>query len=707
MFGVEEVTVVNFDFIIIVIFLAFGFLGYILGGQRQLIIFINVVLPFIIIDAFGGHFTNFIYRSDIYQKLVVELLVSKLGISQIQVISMGLAYILTYILIFSFIMSLSNILSSNDVSEKIKVYFGKANSALGLCFSFVNFYVLIFWILMPMIALGMISDSTIIANALLDNPPGFSTFGQATSKSVGIKSNMDLVTEFTTLFTGEGSELYYEMIFKYQTEVYEAEDDFINDTYLLLHKNSQDVLKYGVVQDIPPYCLSSESIGHADCYTYWDQNAQNNYGGDRTVPAFESNQVLSVILDDTLYNNLLEIEESQYNSSGIEKIKKLRQVATTYEGFILWYDTDPDLQDFATPSATIDISDLNTVIQSFKNNFDSDSNGTNGNASVNIINNIHDETAVQQMKLIDKGIQIYDMIYSWKLNCLDVYYEVYDQDELPTCSTIDIDKDDDTGTKYDFETFQEEMFELILNGEKLDYMIYQYNIDYVSGQFDPFISDSESLTTAFEAIYNFSLEYIEFYSPIASTITSEYPLELLVGPSMRIGVAVFRYSFDLVELTNDIPIFAAALNDIGQICFETNNALLDPSPSKDVCSDGPMAWLAEIFVKAYFMVDDNGDLRKISSDDVQEFLDFIEVIIDNNILTQDFIVRMAEQMVFQPYAASFDENPVYLTLIESLLKKDEDGFAHMDMNALEVLMSTQAEDLFGSHFIAKIQSIAI
>ncbi len=236
----------NFDIILLLIFISYLVYGYFSGGHKQIRLSINLILPFVIIYYLGRQITSFLYvpmsKSMFFQFIYDNFDTFKYTITMI------IAYIITYLLIFIVIFIFSIYARRHILNENMRAKLGKNNNYLGAFVAFLNGYVLIYFIILPVFAMNLIDSDDHVTVFVLEHPPPFSRIARTAEKAVPIKDLAERADAFQQLLTVEGLEGYYnDAIYSYQQEYIGANDsyeaDFMNSIYPNLTLESRQLLE--------------------------------------------------------------------------------------------------------------------------------------------------------------------------------------------------------------------------------------------------------------------------------------------------------------------------------------------------------------------------------------------------------------------------------------------------------------------------------
>jgi hypothetical protein len=286
----EPFLTFNFDYFLMIAILGYVGLGFIVGGHKQIRLFINFVLPFIILYYLGD-----VILTRIYSPLLDTFLFELFSIIMAPVkysMMMMFTYFLMYFLLFFLIFLLSRAAKKRWLNENMEAYLGKWNHYIGAFFALLNGYVFIYFIILPVFTLNIIGSEAVLTNTILQNPPPFSRIATTAEQAVPIKAITEQAADFQTLLSNDGIQSYYnDAIYEYQQlfiggpNSYEA--SFMNSIYPYLSQNAQTAIE--------------ESY-----FTYFDtQLSSSNFTGISRVLIEQSR-------DGYLYNEIRTLEDGFY-----------------------------------------------------------------------------------------------------------------------------------------------------------------------------------------------------------------------------------------------------------------------------------------------------------------------------------------------------------------------------------------------------------
>lgn len=303
----------NFDYVLVLIFGSYVFYGYFSGGHKQIRLSITLILPFLIIYYLGSYITSWMYIP-LSSTFFFELISLYLGIIK-NTFGMLLAYIITYLLLFASIFTLSIYAKKYVLNENMRAKLGKKNNYLGAFFALLNVYVLIYFLILPVFTMNVIDSNAHLTNFILQNPPPFSRIARTAEKAVPIKSLADKANDFQQLMSVEGIEGYYdEAIYKYQQQ-YIGDDSFESEFMEVVYSELS---------------LDSKTLLNNEYFDYFGEElTPTNYLGVSLILVTESST------SDYLYLDILEIE-SDFDT----ELKEYEDIVSTYETSLASYDSD-------------------------------------------------------------------------------------------------------------------------------------------------------------------------------------------------------------------------------------------------------------------------------------------------------------------------------------------------------------------------------
>ena len=379
------------------------------------------------------------------------------------------------------------------------------------------------------------------------------------------------------------------------------------------------------------------------------------------------------------------IDALQYISDNEDKenvstaLEELAINFENHEGLLIWY-----IEGLSQGQAVIpDTSDISTTIVSFKQYY------------TIIMDNIEDTELQEKLELAKMSIDTYDVFTIW-LDCTKDNIRNVSLDEIPNdinrCPAIDTS----TVVTYDFTDEALSTVKTLFEGESVSYVISQYKYDYENGLFENVLSEYETINNVLDETKEMVDEYELYYKDIASSIDGN------ISMVIKIGISVMKYHLDIYEVLENTPIIAAVFNDASRFCPGSSTV---PGYDAEICykTDGQsgtvkelmnMRYLvSEIYIKAYFMVDENNDVITYDTLTMQEKLDAINESINNHVVTKEAVVAIADQFAFNP----IDENGT--TLLEQMY---EEGY--ISIEAMRLLAQDEYE-LFSSDFRSKVKSL--
>ncbi len=303
----------NFDYVLVLIFASYIIYGYFSGGHKQIRLSINLILPFMVIYYLGRYITSYMYIP-LTKTFLFELFDTYLDIIK-NTSGMIIAYIITYLMLFSSVFFLSIYARRYVLNENMRAKLGRKNNYLGALFALINGYVLIYFIILPVFSLNVVGGEARITNFVLENPPPFSRIARTAEKAVPIKGLADKAEEFEQLISVDGIEGYYnDAIYEYQQK-YIGDDSYETEFMADVYKELS---------------LDSKTLLNQEYFDYFDENlTSTNYQGVSRV------LILETTTSDYLYLDLLEIENDFETT-----LKEMKEIADDYDNSIIKYDKD-------------------------------------------------------------------------------------------------------------------------------------------------------------------------------------------------------------------------------------------------------------------------------------------------------------------------------------------------------------------------------
>ena len=385
-------------------------------------------------------------------------------------------------------------------------------------------------------------------------------------------------------------------------------------------------------------------------------------------------------------NPSIEVTEAlQYISDNEDKenvsdaLEELALNFKNHEGLLIWY-----VEGLSEGQAVIpDTSDISTTIVSFKEYY------------TTITDNINDPELQEKLELAKMSIDTYDVFTIW-LDCTKENIRNVSLDEIPNeenrCPAIDTS----TVVSYDFTDEALSTVKTLFEGESVSYVISQYKYDYENGLFEDVLSDYKTIIDVLEDTKDMVDEYELYYKDIASSIDGN------ISMVIKIGISVMKYHLDIYDVLENTPILAAVFNDAARFCPGSSKV---PGYDAEICykTDGQsgtvkelmnMRYLvSEIYIKAYFMVDESNDVIMYDTLTMQEKIDAINDSINNHVVTKETVTAIADQFAFNP----IDDDGT--TLLEQMY---EEGY--ITIEAMRLLAQDEYE-LFSSDFRSKVKSL--
>lgn len=183
---------IDFDIILISIFITIFITGYIRGGGIELLRVLKVIIPFFVLYFYGDEITNILFSSDKTVKFVYKILPDVTYRNTIAALSTQIGvYIFVYSLLAIFLWRLGKYV----LDERIEYVFGKFNSILGGIFSIIRMYIIVSVLIIPFYAFNFTNHEDKITSFVLNNPPSFSKIGRIIDKS---KPTIDKINDYSS-----------------------------------------------------------------------------------------------------------------------------------------------------------------------------------------------------------------------------------------------------------------------------------------------------------------------------------------------------------------------------------------------------------------------------------------------------------------------------------------------------------------------------
>ena len=380
------------------------------------------------------------------------------------------------------------------------------------------------------------------------------------------------------------------------------------------------------------------------------------------------------ILDAVAYVELYENKEDVTS-----KLNELGKNFEDHKGLLEWYINELD----KTVNLSSESADISSVIVSFKANYQ------------DISSNINDDDLQDKLYLAMMSITSYDVFTSW-LECTqevmanvaldDVYLSA---NRCPAFTSVDNDD-------YNFGGEAFNVVKTLFEGESVSWIITQFKYDYESGIFDAPFSDYPEVASVLLSTKDLVDDYDEYYKDIANSIEGN------ISMIIKIGISVMKYHLDVYETLENTPLLSATFNDAARFCPNLESV---QGYDVEVCTKSSgetgsfkelfnMRYLiSEIYFKAYFMVDENNDKILYDTLKMHDYLDSVNIAVENNVITKDVITAMGDQLAFN----IIDETNG-TTLLEEMFNE-----GYITIEAMRVLADDEYE-LFSDEFSQRVKS---
>lgn len=324
----------NFDIILLLIFAAYIIYGYFSGGHKQIRLSINLILPFMLIYYLGRYITKYLYIP-LSNTILFEMIDEYMDIFK-NTFGMVISYVLMYVILFLGIFLLSIYARRYILNENMRAKLGIKNNYLGALFAFINGYVLIYFIILPVFSMGLVDENAHLTTFVLEHPPPFSRIARTAEQAVPIKGLADKADDFQKLLSVEGIEGYYnDAIYEYQ-QLYIGDSDSYEEQFML-----------EVYEE-----LSSEAQLYLQdqYFDYFGENmSKTSYKGISRVLVEEDTS------DKLVYQKLIEIEDDFKT-----EYKTQQDIYAAYLEAQTQYETDVENYEY-----TSDLEAYNTALEGY------------------------------------------------------------------------------------------------------------------------------------------------------------------------------------------------------------------------------------------------------------------------------------------------------------------------------------------------------
>lgn len=330
------------------------------------------------------------------------------------------------------------------------------------------------------------------------------------------------------------------------------------------------------------------------------------------------------------------------------------------------------------------VSDISATIVSFKGSYD------------DIIADINDDELEEKLYLAQMAIRSYDVFTLW-LDCATANIDSVPLDDIPLaahrCDTLD----PALVTEYDFTNDAIDVVATLFQGDSVSWIITQFKYDYDAGLFDEPFNEFPEVQAVLLDTKSLVDDYDAYYKDIATSIEGN------ISMLLKIGISVMKYHMDVYETLETTPMLAAVFNDAARLCA---TPWTDPVYGVQICpgtggSGGIIGeatnlryLVAEVYLKAYFMVDENNERIVYDTITMQVLLSDIDAAVQSRVISPDVVRSIANQFAFHV----IDEGSG-TTLLEQMYN---DGY--ISIEAMRVL-SDDEYGLFDDAFRFKVRSL--
>lgn len=362
---------------------------------------------------------------------------------------------------------------------------------------------------------------------------------------------------------------------------------------------------------------------------------------------------------------------------------KLQELGTNFEnhkGLLEWYiDELSDGQNFDSAA-----SDISTVINSFKQNYD------------DIVEDLNDQELEDKLYLAEMSIRSYDVFTVW-IEHTTGSIDTVELDDIPLEANRCPDYTESFNVDYNFTNDALDIVSTLFQGESVSWIITQFKYDYEAGYFVEPFEEYEEVQDVLVSTKELVDEYDAKYKDIANSIEGN------ISMLFKIGISVMKYNLDVYDTLENTPLISAVFNDAARFCGSLDNV---SGYDVEIChkSEGEggtlkeimnMRYLvSEIYFKAYLMVDDDNERITYDTDEMHEYLAKVNKSVTDSVITKEVVTSIGDQFAFNIIDESNE-----LTLLEQMY---EDGY--ISIEAMRVLADDEYE-LFSEDFRARVRSL--
>ena len=359
----------SFDIVLLLIFISYLVYGYFSGGHKQIRLSINLIIPFMIIYYLGRQITSYLYIP-LSKTFLFEFIFEHFDTFK-YTITMIIAYIITYLFIFIGIFVFSIYARRHILNENMRAKLGKKNNYLGAIVAFLNGYVLIYFIILPVFAMNLVDSGDFVTTFVLEHPPPFSRIARTAEKAVPVKDLAAKAEAFQHLLSVDGVEGYYnEAIYDYQQQYIGTNDSYETDFMTNIY---------------PELTIEARTLIESNYNDYFGETlSQSNYVGVSRV------LVTEYFTGDYIYQEMINLE-----NDFDEVLQQHNVIIRAYENSLVQYEADleyyayqielesyeADLEDYVTAlnlyldekiSSVLNLTDLPDPFSGVKPEFEED-----------------------------------------------------------------------------------------------------------------------------------------------------------------------------------------------------------------------------------------------------------------------------------------------------------------------------------------------
>lgn len=345
-------------------------IGYIQGGNVQLIKLLKLTLPFIVVYYFSDDIAKLILTSNGFSNFANKYLGGLSDIAYYNTLVVALTVLFAYIgsyIITSFII---NLISKYILHERITFALGRYNQIAGAVFASMRAYIIMCLVVVPFYMLNITNENNIVSGYLLNHPPKFTRIGAIINVSKPTMDTSNKVANFTDVFDVSIAKLtqYYDNIVHYEEKI----DTFEGELRVVYDQLETTPDTLGLLSDTPS--------------------------------------------DKELLLAFIESPDKFINAADgdlREKFKAINNKTHPYKGIIIWGYNE-------IKSENVDIDNPSDVVQSFRDNYDT------------IIANTDEQVMKGKLEKMMTGLETYYISKEWlgSIGHEDINFSLLENDAL-------------------------------------------------------------------------------------------------------------------------------------------------------------------------------------------------------------------------------------------------------------------------------------